>query len=692
MNNSYFDNNNIISLEEEEEDNSYNRQRFNRAKKQANNNSKSSNSFFGKIINSFSKIGQGLKNIMSMKINYEDEDDYNPNLYDQVLKRFNNNEEINLIDAPSFMEESNIQNQSNKKNESKNESNIMMISQNDINNNNENNIRNFENSFNSFNNKNEEIINTDIEPKEERKFRIKSTFLNKKRANNRNIDILEEKDEEEKNEEENINMNLSRENNLIIKNKGENSLNSSKIIINKSNSKINNRSNNTKINNSSSMNISMRSLKSIKDEINKRREENLRSIEDMHKRYGLNYDPKKEKQIREKILEDYYKEKAKRIAEGKLKLEKEKIKREEELKMLKKRKEDSKNLKMGKGKEIKYTPTKNPIILSQTKNEQIHFKPNNKEISNKNNLNFPPKEIVKQPNTIPKAKHIYDSNITFGNISNSQSQHNDSKEENKKNKENSNDNINIKNEEAKPKETLPFFGFNQPQKDKNDIEKEKESKPYISLFDNSGNSGNLFNQQAGNTTVPSLFGNTNIVSEKKQAKENKGLFDNRKTSIFDGMIVKNEKSEEKKEGINFKNEKKQDDFFSSTNNLEIKNEDSISNSLFKGDNAKSIFGRQLSSEKGGIFDQNTQVSNAINQQSLFLSNKDGNTEKTLLTKNNPFVNHANSNKGSSTNLFGAPSGNENNKQEQKPNNSIFPTFSIGTTSGINNGNSKSLFG
>ena len=40
-----------------------------------------------------------------MKINYEDDDeDYynNKNLYDQVLNRFNNNEEINLIDAPSF--------------------------------------------------------------------------------------------------------------------------------------------------------------------------------------------------------------------------------------------------------------------------------------------------------------------------------------------------------------------------------------------------------------------------------------------------------------------------------------------------------------------------------------------------------------------------------------------------------------
>ena len=125
MNSSYFDNkNNIISLDEDE-DNSFKQQRFNISKKQITNKSKSSNSFFGKIINSVSKIGQGLKNIMSMKINYgdEDEEDYNKNIYDNVINRFNNNEEINLINAPSFMEESNIKNQSNKKNES----NIMII-------------------------------------------------------------------------------------------------------------------------------------------------------------------------------------------------------------------------------------------------------------------------------------------------------------------------------------------------------------------------------------------------------------------------------------------------------------------------------------------------------------------------------------------------------------------------------------
>ena len=410
MNSSYFDNkNNIISLDEEE-DNNFNPQRFNKSNKQIYNKSKSSNSFFGKIINSVSKIGQGLKNIMSMKINYgdEDEDDFNKNIYDNVLNRFNNNEEINLIDAPSFMEESNIQNQSNKKNDS----NIMMISQNEINNN-ENSIKNFENSFN---NKNEEIINTDIEPKEERKYIIKSTFLNKKRNNDRNIDILEEKDEEEKNEEENVNMNLSKSNNFITKNKGENSLNSSRIKINNSNSKIN-KTNNKLLNNSSLMNISMRSLNSIKGDINKIKQENLHLVEEMHKRYNLNYDSNKEQQIRQKILEDYYKEKAKRMAEEKFKLLK--------------RKEEFKKIKIREGAKVKYTSTqKKPIILSETKNEEIHFKPSINNINNKNNFNLSQKEIVKQPNTFPKENRLFGTNITFGETSNSQSLNNENKVDN----------------------------------------------------------------------------------------------------------------------------------------------------------------------------------------------------------------------------------------------------------------------
>ena len=663
MNSSYFDNkNNIISLDEDE-DNSFTPQRYNRPKKQITNKSKSSNSFFGKIINSVSKIGQGLKNIMSMKINYgdEDEDDFNKNIYDNVLNRFNNNEEINLIDAPSFMEESNIQNQSNKKNDS----NIMMISQNEINNN-ENSIKNFENSFN---NKNEEIINTDIEPKEERKYRIKSTFLNKKRNNDRNIDVL-------------------KGNNFINKNKGENSLNSSRIKINNSNSKIN-KTNNKLLNNSSLMNISMRSLNSIKGDINKIKQENLHLVEEMHKRYNLNYDSNKEQQIRQKILEDYYKEKAKRMEEEKHKL----LQIQEELKRMKKREN-----------QVKHTSTQTkPAILSETKNEQIHFKSNINNINNlnnKNNFNLSQKEIVKQPNTFPKANPLYGTNITFGDTSNSQSQNNENKVDNNSSKENTNNitnnNINIKKEETKPKETINLFGQKETPKNENNTkkekEKEKEVKTNTPLFANLGGGGGLFNlnQPAENNPTPSLFGNTsgnnaNIVNEKKEPKEK---FNNKKTSIFESVTVPNVKIEEKKEVINLQKEKKQDDFFaSSSTNLKINKEDSISNSLFKGDNSKNIFGRQISSEKGGLFDQNTQVSKAINQQSLFSSNKDGNTENTLVNDQNPFLNGGNSNKGSSTNLFGFGAGNENNKQGQQSSGSIFPAFSFGAP-----GNSKSLFG
>ena len=294
-----------------------------------------------------------------------------------------------------FIEESNIQNQSSKKNES----NIMLISQNEINNN-ENSLKNFEKLFN---NKNEEIINTYLVTKEERKLRIKSTFLNKKRANDRNIDILEEKDEEEKNEEENINMNLSKGNNIITKNKGENSLNSSRIKINNSNSKMN-KTNNKLSNNSSLMNISMRSLNSIKGDINKIIAENLHLIEEMHKRYKLNYDSNKERQIRQKILEDYYKEKAKRMEKGKLNLLK--------------RKEEFKKMKIREAAKVKYTSTqKKPLILSGTKNEEIHCKPSikntNNNNNNKNNLNLSQKENVKQPNIFPKANNFFGTNITF---------------------------------------------------------------------------------------------------------------------------------------------------------------------------------------------------------------------------------------------------------------------------------------
>ena len=646
-------NNNSISLEE---DNFFSEPKTNKSKKQGNKNkSKTSNSFFGKIINSVSKIGQGLKNIMSMKINYEDEDDYNPNLYEQISSRFNNNEEISLIDAPSFMEESNIQNQSNKKNES----NIMMISQNeinndnDINNNNNNAINNIESFNNSLNHQKEEIINTDLVPNNERKLSIKSTFLNKKRLNDRHLEnIFEERnEEEEKNEEENLNVNISGNRNKILnKTKFENSFDSSRIKMNKTNSNIKNKMN--KLNNTSMMSLSMRSLDNIKNEISKRREENLRSVQDMYKKNSLKYNDKEDEQLREKILKEYYADKAKRNAEVKLKLEREKQRREEEFKKLKIRKESG----------FKYgSIPKKQNILSEMKSTEINFKPSYKKVINNNSSILSQKEETKS----------FNPNITFGNISNSQSQTNEIKIINN---DNNNNDIN-KNKPNLKEEPKSLFGPSEVKKDEEKKQKESESKTNTGLFSNTESNLNAFNnnKQEENKNTPFLFGNTN--------NEKKPIFDNRKQSIFSNMIVPPEKEKEKKEEIKTTNDKKQEDFFGSSINLEFKKNDE--SSLFKGNSdMKGIFGTQISNEKGGLFDQNNQVSQGINPKSLFNSNKP--PINSLANQNNPFLKVSNSNKGSTTNLFGVSSNNENNTQKQTSTTSFFGGFTPNP--------GKSLFG
>ena len=651
-------NNNSISLEE---DNFFSEPKTNKSKKQGNKNkSKTSNSFFGKIINSVSKIGQGLKNIMSMKINYEDEDDYNPNLYEQISSRFNNNEEISLIDAPSFMEESNIQNQSNKKNES----NIMMISQNEINNdndinNNNNAINNIESFNNSLNHQKEEIINTDLVPNNERKLSIKSTFLNKKRLNDRHLEnIFEERnEEEEKNEEENLNVNISGNKNKILnKNKFENSFDSSRIKMNRTSSNIkNNTFKMNKLNNTSMMSLSMRSLDNIKNEISKRREENLRSVQDMYKKNSLKYNDKEDEQLREKILKEYYADKAKRNAEVKLKLEREKQRREEEFKKLKIRKESG----------FKYgSIPKKQNILSEMKSTEINFKPSYKKvIINNNSSILSQKEETKQINP----------NITFGNISNSQSQTNEIKIINNDNNNNDID-INKKNLNLK-EEPKSLFGPSEIKKDEEKKQKESESKTNTGFFSNTESNLNAFNnnKQAENKNTPFLFGNSN--------NEKKPIFDNRKQSIFSNIIVPQEKEKEKKEEIKTTNDKKQEDFFGSSINLEFKKNDE--SSLFKGNSdMKGIFGTQISNEKGGLFDQNNQVSQGINPKSLFNSNKP--PINSLATQNNPFLKASNSNKGSTTNLFGVSSNNENNTQKQASTTSLFGGFTPNP--------GKSLFG
>ena len=668
MNNTY-NNNTIMSLEEED---SSKRNNTGKNKIKSNNSTKSNSSLFGRIFNSVYKIGQGLKSIMSMKFNIENEDELNPDLYNQISNRFNMKEEMSLIDAPSFMEESFVKDNSNRKNES----NIMMTSKNEINNKdlNKNNkvLDTIENFNKSLFNQKEEIINTDILPNEKSKLSFKSLLLNKKRNNDNHLENIYKKneEEEEKNEEENIINNTSINNNKV---NNENRINKSNTStkMNISFSKELNKTRNSKFFN----NTSIMSLENIKKEINKRREENLRNVEEMQKRHGLNYDEAKEREMRNKILEEYYKDKAKRIAEGKLQMEQEKKKREEEFK----------KLKIKKVSGIKYTSIKkNPPLLTEIKNTEIHFKPNN----NTKLIENSKKEELKVPRNEPESNDIsVKKNFSFAN---SIIEKDEKKEEIK--------NINF----SKTKETInvppkinneqkSIFGFNNSSIEDNNNNKQKkenEIKPNFSSISNPLTSTN--NQPNQEKTEKketiNLFGLTGDNNKKELNFNSQIKFDNKKQSVF-GNLLNNQTPEKKsKEEPKPKNDIKQDDFFNSSNNLNYKDQNSIQ-SLFKGDNNdKGIFRTQPTNEKGGLFDQNNSVSQGINSQSLFNSNKLNNNSgggSSLLNQDNPFIQ---SKAPTQNTLFGLTNNNDNNQNQKK---SLF-----GDTNNIfgNKSNTRSLFG
>ena len=670
MNNTY-NNNSIMSLEEED---TTKRNNSDKNKRKLNNSTKSNSSLFGRIFNSVYKIGQGLKSIMSMKFNIENEDELNPDLYNQISNRFNMKEEMSLIDAPSFMEESFIKDTSNKKNES----NIMMTSKNEINiddiNKNNKVLDTIENFNKSLLNPKEEIINTDILPNEKRKLSFKSLLLNKKRKNENNFNsILDKNEEEEKNEEENINNNISINNNkLNNENRINKSMTSTKMNI--SFSKDLNKTRNSKYIN----NTSMMSLENIKKEINKRREENLRNVEEMQKRYGLNYDESKEREMRNKILEEYYKDKAKRIAEGKLRMEQEKKKREEEFK----------KLKIKKVSGLKYTSIqKKPPLLTETKSTEIHFKPIN-PINNTKLIENSKKEELKIPIIKPESNDIsVQKNFSFGN---SIIEKDDKKEEIKYNnlsnpKETINQPPKINNE---PKS---LFGFNNSSKEENNNKEKKENeiKPNLSLFHNPLTStNNPQNQEKTKKkeTIP-LFGLIGDNNNNKKPNSNSPIkFDNKKVSVF-GKMINNQTPEKKNiEEPKEKNDKKNDDFFGSTSNLFVKDQNSMQ-SLFTGENnGKTIFRTQPTNEKGGLFDQNNSVSQGINSQSLFNSNKLGNNSggnSSLVNEENPFLQSKTPNQ---VTLFGQKDNIDNNQNAPK---------SLFGNSGIlfgNKPNTNSLFG
>ena len=679
-------NSSIMSLEEDGQ--TPNKIRTNQHKQSKEYTDDSSNTIFSKIMNSMSKIGQGLKNIMSMRINIEETNDNtdNQNIYDQVSNRFMANEEISLIEAPSFVEEvsSSIKKKKKVNEKNKKEDSNMIISFDEVRENDDN----INNSFNKdvLSKKNNEKINIDILKNNKNKIEIKSTLLSKKRER--------EKEAEAKNSFDNSNIFKNSE--IIDDGGSKNSKIIEKSIIS-NRSKIQNRNNiseqrqknRTNMNmNSSIMSLSMKSLDDIKSEINKRREDNLKKIEDMHKRNGLCYDYAKELEIREKILSDYYKGKQNLIKQAKLKEENERRKREEEYHKLKIKKNES---------YVIYRTRKPKILLAQTKSAQIKYEGN-------------PLIQAAQTDNNKKSNEIKNKGIdfSFNNTIN-----------NSINEQNNNKNNEIKND---IQENKLFFNNTNPFIDNNKKINDSNKQPLFPIINANDNKNNDDKEKE-----------TQKVNNNEEPTK---IIDNKKESIFQSFLVNNDTNnkEEKKENKNPlfpSDEGKQGGLFKKINNtptssnpplfnfgmgegnskssiFENKNDEKNSEpkketkSLFK-ESGSSIFGQvnqqslftptpneksslfdikpnninfnsgndnsgMFAPKKEGFFNQDTAVSSALNEKSLFQSNN----ENSLLKKNNPFI-KTGSNNAPSTNLFG------NNDQKKETTPSLFGNLSSGTT-------------
>ncbi len=384
------------------------------------------------------------------------------------------------------------------------------------------------------------------------------------------------------------------------------------------------------------MSISMKSLDNIKNEINQRKEQNLHRIEEMYRRNGLNYDYLKEREIREKILDEYYKEKEQKIAEGKLQLEQEKRKREEEFQKLKIRKVNG----------LKYTSIpKKPQIFSKIINEEIQFSsvliPIKSSIINNNSSE---KKETNNPN---------DLNLTFRTINNSV-ELNKSQSNNYKN-DNNNKVPNDKQKETGQKifdnkKQSIFEDYNKKNKDqektidiKQKTQENETTKNEPSLF-SVFPSGSPFNLGNTSTTKPSpspFFPKINFTENKKEEKEIKTDEKNKEpqqqqqqkesdslfstTSTFKFNLGKNNK-DTNIFTAKAKNEDKSIFFFN--NPINIKNDN---NKIESG-----IFA--MKKDEGGIFNQHSSVSKTMNDQFLFTSNQPNNKEqKSLLNASNPFT-------------------------------------------------------
>ena len=649
-------NSNIISLEE---DNSYPKLIY-RKRKGNNEIENSSNSFFSKII---SKIGQGLKSIMSMKINIEDDDIYEPEVYNRINNRFNMREEMSLIDAPSFIDDYSFNYKKYLKHNNNlqryNDSNNMIISHNETqryayNNNNDNyDSKDFGNLNDSFNRGEQEIINTDINTENNKEIKIESNLLTRKREREDNIikeEIKEDLKEELKNDE--IEKSLNKNNEAKKRIKVDN--NNISDFIKKINSSINS--------------LSIKSLDNLKNEIEQKKIDNLKNVEEMYQRNDLYYDYLKDVQMRANALDDYFKEKVKKIE-----IKKKKRKKEEE----------KKKFKVKKSTDLKFycVPKKKPKIFAERKIEQFQFigKPKAKiepvNIDNNNNKNNINNNII--PNKLTGS-------FFTGNENNDKN--NSISENDNKNKENNNKNETIiksnndTGEIGQEKIKLPVLISKEKNDDKNnekenssikEVKKDgdkdkkpeiplflkKEQKPEVPLFSSQDPRNDIFSNSPNTTQVfPSPWGNAftnynpigqNIsnIENKKEEKPSPNIFERNKDipKLFTGSSTNNK------------------DIFSSKN-------PKTNESLFFGidvnpsNQKNSIFNNPP--KKEGLFNQQTSVSSSINETNLFKSNKPDEKSKETSIQNNPFFSKI---ENKTFNLFtNNPQNNDQNAQNNQP--------------------------
>jgi len=463
--------------------------------------------------------------------------------------------------------------------------------------------------------------------------------------------------------------------------------------------------------------------------------DNLKNVEEMYQRNDSYYDYLKDVQMRANTLDEYFKEKVKKIE-----MEKEKRKKEEE----------KKKFKVNKSTDLKIycIPKKKPKIFAERKAEQFEFigKPkikiesvntsiNNNIISikstatffteNNNNNDNDNKSISINENN---NKNKEDSNKTetklsfnINPIDNVKKVNNlpvlISKEENIdkiKEKENSNTKETKKNDEKEQKSTFTLFttqDHNSPNSNTNKtipshwnvFNKFNPVGGNVSNIENKKEEKNTQNNMDVNKAIPNLFTTTNTndknIFSSNNPKPNEPLFfgiginpSKQKNSLFNNTPKKeglfsqqtsvsssinqtnlftSNKPEDKSKEVSIQN----NPFF---NKIENKTFDLFAN-IPKNKDANAQNNQPFNNnQKGNLFGQPTSIFSASNTSSTIMPSKYENDQGSLLSQNNPFLN--NKTVSNTQNIFGNNKNDVKNVQNNQTQN-IFGPFSRGSLFG-----------